>query len=363
MAFNPNSLSTNILVTILNIVMVIMLPLIDHSICKKIGVSLSDCVSSNPKADKILHLRKRLLIAVFGLYLLLVAYVAFFSRSASDDYRVHIALYHDLASSIKIDLGIFGFIHTMFTEGFNAAMSHVEIRGFASIAQVYMNICMFIPMGYLLPYVFDWFRRRPKGRTILACFIISFLVENLQLITKLGFYDADDLISNVIGGVIGAYLYVSFAYVLAHPDWRTKLKEDRLWRKNARKKALYPFFKRIHVVRSTVLGTDKLAVLDFYVNKLGMHLSGTYEKKDEYTACLFQLGRQGNDQIEVRCNPNFKGLGEQNITIACNNSEYLKRSLKESGVETSEYAADPFSGLRTFTILAPDNVKITIIEE
>ena len=122
------SLKVNIMVTILTIVMVFMLPWLDHFICRKLGVSLSDSISTNPDADRLLHIRKILLIIMFGVYLRAVSYVTFFSRSASDDYLLHIALFQDLGESIRIDLGFFGFIKVLFTSGFSRAMEHIKIR-------------------------------------------------------------------------------------------------------------------------------------------------------------------------------------------------------------------------------------------
>ncbi len=361
MILNPNSLSTNLLVTALVVVMVWLLPWIDRKVCTKIGVSLSDGVSSNPNADRILHTRKFLLICMFGVYLLLIGYVAFFSRSAAEDYVVHVNLYEHLASSIHIDFGILGLIHSIFTEGFRAAMSHVQITRLSNIAQVYMNICMFIPMGYLLPYIFDWFRIHPRRRTVIACLLASLAVENIQLITKLGFYDVDDLFSNVIGGYIGVLLYMSVAYVLTHNEWREELKALHIWRRSAKKKALYVFSKKIHFPRTTIFGEEGEPLLDFYASKLGMRLASVIEDKDAgETDYLFQFGK---NQLEVRCIEGTPIPAAQDLTIACNNSEYMKKRLARQGIETSEYKADPYTGLRTFEIAGPDNVTVTIIEE
>ena len=88
------------------------------------------------------------------------------------------------------------------------------------ITQVYMNIMLFVPMGYLLPYIFDWFRAKVQIRPVAACFITAFLIENLQLVFRRGFYDMDDLVSNTAGGFVGQLLYIAVAYVVTHPDWR-----------------------------------------------------------------------------------------------------------------------------------------------
>ena len=357
---NPNSLSTNIAVTLLTVVMVVVLPWLDRKICLKLGVSLTDGVSDNPKADRLLHLRKYLLIFVFCIYLLLVAYVAFLSRSAMDDYAVHIDLYHDLASTLRIDFGFLGFLHTLFTEGFRSAAEHVKVGSLENVAQVYMNVCMFIPMGYLLPYVFDWFRVRPKFRTVTVCFLASLAVENLQLATRLGYYDIDDLASNTIGGFAGVLLYISFARALTNPEWKKDNKRVRIWRRDSRKKALYPFFRKIHISRATVFAKDRNEVMDFFMSRLGMYLEDTETDAEGNVSLLFYFGK---NQIEVRCPKKELSLPAQTITIACNNSEYMKRRLEKQGVKVSDYKADIYSGLRTFEIYGPDNMTITIIEE
>ena len=103
-----NNLSTNIFVTILMFVMVVFMPMIDRMVCKAIGISPDDRMNKNPHADFYLHLRKAVLVLVFLIYLALLSYVVFFSRSASSDYLIHVALYEDLANAIQIDFGILG---------------------------------------------------------------------------------------------------------------------------------------------------------------------------------------------------------------------------------------------------------------
>ena len=80
-----NNLSTNVFVTILMFVMVVFMPMIDRMVCKAIGISPDDRMNKNPHADFYLHLRKAVLVLVFLIYLALLSYVVFFSRSASSD--------------------------------------------------------------------------------------------------------------------------------------------------------------------------------------------------------------------------------------------------------------------------------------
>lgn len=355
-----SGITINISVTILMIVMVVFMPLVDRFICRKLGVSLTDGISTNPDADRILHIRKILLIFVFIVYLGAVAYVAFLSRQAADDYLIHINLYKNLTSAIHIDFGILGLINAIFTQGFSAALQHVQIYSLESINQVYLNIVMFVPMGYLLPYVFDWYRRHIRFRTVVTCFLASLLIENLQLITKLGFYDMDDIFSNTFGGFVGQWFYVVFAYVLTHPDFRQEFKKIRRWRTRAKDRAIYPFFSKIHVLRITLFATDQKEVFDFYGKKLGFRLKKLIPRGENDGDYLFDFGR---NQIEIKCSDEYRDLLPQRITIACNNSEYLKKNLEKHGIQTSGYMADPYSGLRTFSFEGPDKTEITIIEE
>ena len=137
---------------------------------------------------------------------------------------------------------------------------------------------------------------------------------------------------------------MSFAYVLAHPDWRNELNNHRLWRSEARKTALFPFFKKIHYSRITVTAGNSDAVLDFFINNMGMYLLRTIVTGDE-TDHLFEFG---NNQLEVKCSAH-NSLTGQTITLACNNSEYLKKNLNTHGIQTSDYSADQYTGLRTFS--------------
>ncbi len=353
--------STELAVTIMMFVMVFLMPLCDHIICSKLGLSLRDGVSKNLIADELLHIRKRILVYIFLAYLVLLSYVAFFSRSAAQDYLLHISFYEDLSNSVKIDYGILELIKHFFTDGPSEALSHVKIVNMDDLMQVYLNVVMFVPMGYLLPYVFDWYRRNNMMiKVVFTSFLTSLLIENIQLITKLGFYDCDDLISNTLGGFIGACFYVMFAYVLVHPDFRKEFWNRRLWRFKSRKTAFHPFYSKLHVSRVTVYAHDREEVKEFYEKKLGFRLRSSIEHSEEETDYLFDFGR---NQVEVHCSPAYKDLPLQNIVMACNNSEYLKKSLEKSGIDCSEYEEDPYTGLRIFTFMGPDEVYFTIIEE
>ena len=63
------------------------------------------------------------------------------------------------------------------------------------------NICVFIPFGIFLPKLFT--RCKNGVLTILLSLELSLSVEFIQLVTKVGSFDVDDLLLNTLGGVIG----------------------------------------------------------------------------------------------------------------------------------------------------------------
>lgn len=63
------------------------------------------------------------------------------------------------------------------------------------------NIVMFLPLGFLLPEL--WQRCQQFWRCIGAVALIMTCVELVQLFTLRGFCETDDVMLNVLGGAIG----------------------------------------------------------------------------------------------------------------------------------------------------------------
>ncbi len=352
MNINANSLSTNLLVTGIVLVMVFLMPWIDRKLCAKLKLDLTGAVSENPAAPFLLRVRKLLLFGIFAVYIAVVAWLVFFSRAASEEYLVHVAVFQDLNNAINIDFGIL--------RELSLGEPFIQIIKAEDIAQAYMNLMLFVPMGYLLPYVFDWFRERPKVRPFVAGVLIALLIENLQLIFRRGFYDLDDLIGNSVGALIGQYLFTAVAYVVTHPSWKQDLKEYREWQKHARRRTLYPFTRRMSIPRTTLLATDDAEILDFYVSKLGFRLiNQDISEEDGSTDVLLQMG---SSQVEIRCTPEYTGLRRQHLTIAARNLKKMRRRLEKSGIETSNEGLDPYTRQHRLQFEGPDEVLISVIQ-
>lgn len=124
---------------------------------------------------------------------------------AFDNYRQ--AFYLDL-----------GFKETlkMLPEGLRETMQYVHIGSRNAAREVFLNILLYIPMGYLLPFII-----KPMRYSVIACtavgLICSAATEYAQLRYGLGYFQLDDIMNNTLGCFIGAMLGCTLARL-----WRTK---------------------------------------------------------------------------------------------------------------------------------------------
>ncbi len=63
------------------------------------------------------------------------------------------------------------------------------------------NIILFIPLGFLLPFL--WKKLNHITSCSLSGLLISLAIELSQLVTKRGFFQIDDMLTNTVGCVIG----------------------------------------------------------------------------------------------------------------------------------------------------------------
>ena len=359
MHINANSLVTIVPITLLVLAMVFLLPRIDKALCSRMNLDLHSGLSSNPRNRQLLHLRTLLLFLCFLAYSAALAWLVFFSRRASREYLVHAALFSDLAKSIHIDLGFAETFRILFRDGPSAALSHIKVIHPEDISQVYMNVMLFVPMGYLLPYIFPWFREKVRMRPWICCFILALAIENLQLISKRGFYDLDDLTSNTIGSILGQWLYIWEGYLVTHPNWKEELRRYRRWKGNAKKRTLFPFKRRILNSRTTLLGTDETAIWDFYVTKLGFRpIKQLVPEASPDTAFLLEMGAS---QIVILCSNRSEAIPPQHLTFFTKRIERIQSRLESNGIHTTPMTPDVYTGHRSFSFTGPDNVEIQFI--
>nr|WP_253288331.1 VanZ family protein [Blautia sp. MSJ-19] len=97
----------------------------------------------------------------------------------------------------------------------------VEIRRFwiyrkqlglmAVATNLFGNVIGFIPYGFILPVIVR--RCRNGFFIILSGFALSLLVETVQLVTKVGCFDVDDMILNTLGAALGYGLFAVCNYL------------------------------------------------------------------------------------------------------------------------------------------------------
>lgn len=73
------------------------------------------------------------------------------------------------------------------------------------LLQIVVNIAMYVPLSILLPVCFRWFER--YRNVVLVVTISSLAVELIQVIFKMGMFEVDDVISSVLGTLIGLAVY------------------------------------------------------------------------------------------------------------------------------------------------------------
>ena len=118
---------------------------------------------------------------LFALYALLMLWLLFGQRIGQDGGGVNLIPFATAADFLRL-----------LAAGQNVRHAVINLAG---------NIVMFVPPGLLLPLCSASMRR--FGRCMAVCTAGIVCVELMQLLTRLGVCDIDDLILNLIGAAMG----------------------------------------------------------------------------------------------------------------------------------------------------------------
>ena len=91
---------------------------------------------------------------------------------------------------------------------------------FQSIRQVVINLVMLIPGGFLLSVII-----KVKGKYVIVlvlCLLLTVFIESMQLLTKCGSFEVDDIINNMIGAVIGMLIYTLIHWITHQKMYKGK---------------------------------------------------------------------------------------------------------------------------------------------
>lgn len=140
-----------------------------------------------------------LAVLFFVIYILLLSYLLFFSetygRTMEGGYRYNLELFKEI----------------------RRFWDNRESLGWQNvIVNLVGNVVAFAPFGFFLPMLCR------AGKNVIGCVVLSalfsLLVETVQLFTRVGAFDVDDILLNAIGGFMGFLCY----YAFWKPLWRKK---------------------------------------------------------------------------------------------------------------------------------------------
>ena len=75
------------------------------------------------------------------------------------------------------------------------------------------NVVALMPFGFLLPLVSE--HKVNTWKAFCGSLLLSLTAESIQLVSKTGAFDVDDLILNTLGGLLGYFVY----YLLKWGDY------------------------------------------------------------------------------------------------------------------------------------------------
>ena len=139
--------------------------------------------------------KKTAMWVCFLAYLLLLGYIVFFSsgfgREEHAEYRYNFTLFQEIGRyyGIGIRTGMW-------------KLFWMNVIG---------NVCVFIPFGIFVPVIFTKYQR--WSTVLLASLELSLVVEVIQLSTKVGSFDVDDLLLNTLGGILGYVIYKAINFL------------------------------------------------------------------------------------------------------------------------------------------------------
>lgn len=127
------------------------------------------------KGEKNINKRKMILYGISIMYISIVLGAVFLNRS-----------------------NLYGYANLHLFSSYKEAYNNMQISLFRNII---LNILLFIPLGFLLPFYSDKLKKGYK--IILIGFIFTLIIEIIQYITKIGIFEIDDILNNTIGTLIG----------------------------------------------------------------------------------------------------------------------------------------------------------------
>ena len=133
-------------------------------------------------------------------YLLLNLYFTLLMREPSEDRLVTLVPLRSYFAVLGWDIQSFPAVGQLL----HGVWEYPIVFTFAPLIGIMQNLILFIPFGFLLCGATD----QPRtSRILLLGFLLSLSIELCQLLFRLGWFEVDDILHNVLGTYLGICLY------------------------------------------------------------------------------------------------------------------------------------------------------------
>ena len=133
-------------------------------------------------------------------YLLLNLYFTLLVREPGEDYPIILTPLRSYFAVLGWDIQSFPVVGQLLQGSWEEPIAFA----FAPLIGIMQNLILFIPFGFLLCGATD----QPRtSRILLLGFLLSLSIELCQLLFRLGWFEVDDILHNVLGTYLGIRLY------------------------------------------------------------------------------------------------------------------------------------------------------------
>ena len=133
-------------------------------------------------------------------YLLLNLYFTLLMREPSEDRLVTLVPLRSYFAVLGWDIQSFPVVGQLLQGAWEEPIAFA----FEPLIGIVQNLILFMPFGFLLYAVTD----QPRMvRILLLSFLLSLSIELCQLLFRLGWFEVDDILHNVLGTYLGIRLY------------------------------------------------------------------------------------------------------------------------------------------------------------
>lgn len=143
---------------------------------------------------------KVVLSILFNIYLLLLVLIVLLKFNGNLEFAYIKAIRQSLLDSndLNINLVLFDTINSY---------SSIMLSHQFAFKNIVGNIVAFVPLGFFMSLLFF---KKNIIKTLFAGVLVVLSIESIQFITKIGFFDVDDVLLNSIGILIGYIISLVF---------------------------------------------------------------------------------------------------------------------------------------------------------